>query len=70
MSCAPSSREGGGPECVQELVGDGSESPQECIAVEVIDGGGPCSELAEFLDPLFDDRLRCLCTRIVQRLVE
>ena len=45
-----------GPECVQELVGDGSESPQECIAVEVIDGGGPCSELAEFLDPLFDDR--------------
>ena len=55
LSRAPSSGEGRGPDRVQELVGDGTQGPQECIAVEVIDGGGPCSELAEFLDPLFDD---------------
>ena len=52
---APGSGEGRGPDRVQELVGDGPQDPEESIAVEVIDGGGPCSELAEFLDPLFDD---------------
>ena len=56
LSCAPSAGEGGGPERMQELVGDGTCGPEEGVAVEVIDGGGPCSELAEFLDPLFDDR--------------
>jgi len=55
LSASPVSGEAERAEHVQDLIGHGSEAPEQGIAVQVVDGGLADRELPELLDPLLDE---------------